>query len=73
MAKRPTCIHADVPTDKLGRRIMRNNKAYRCAIEIPLPACISKVYGFRWPPMRNYVMASDCETCPTRQDPEKEN
>lgn len=68
MKKRTPCAHAEIKPDARGRIIIRANKAFRCLTPEPdlptLPASITKAYGFKWPPPRNYVMKDDCAECP---------
>jgi hypothetical protein len=61
------CTFLRVPPDKDGRRRPRKDKAYTCTIDAPvpvLPTSITKSYGFRWPPSRDYMTPDDGERCP---------
>lgn len=66
--KRGTCKFAGVTPDKAGRVIMRKDRVYPCMAPEPdlptLPACITKAYGFYWPPRRQRVEKNDCDKCP---------
>lgn len=63
-----TCAHLGVDPDKAGRVVVRHGNAYECKAPDPalppLPYSITKAYGLRWPPSRNYVTGADGENCP---------
>ena len=64
-----TCRWLRVEPDKNGRRVVRRDKIYRCLFEPawpPLPAAITKSYGFRLPVAIVQGMCGDeGKDCPT--------
>ena len=62
-----TCKHLNVPLDKAGRRVVRNDRGYTClaVIEEPrVPDSVKKHYGWSWPPPHGWVSGDDGTNCP---------
>ncbi len=48
-------------------RAIREDHAFRCKVEIPMPVfpvSVTKEYTFKWPPSRSYVSKEHCARCP---------
>jgi hypothetical protein len=61
-----TCIFLNVPPNAAGKIVARKHSVYPCtaAVEQPmLPACMTKVYGFRWPISRSHMGPDEGQEC----------
>ncbi len=64
-----TCVWLTVKPDKLGRRIVRKDKTYRCSCPLPevrLPLSVTEHFSFNWPPRRT-SMVGDEKGCPCHE------
>ncbi len=62
-----TCRHLNVGLYADGRRVVVAGRAYQCSAPLPdvsLPECMTKAYGFEWPPRRAFMTGSDGKSCP---------
>jgi hypothetical protein len=63
------CKHLTVGLTSNGRRVIRKDKVYQCAYEVPavilpmLPASIVCGYGFKWPPPKSWMCGDDGKEC----------
>ncbi|MGX7874414.1 hypothetical protein ACVDG5_018130 [Mesorhizobium sp. ORM6] len=68
MKKRGPCQYAEIQPNRAGKIVMRANAVWPCTAPLadlpPLPASITKSYGYNWPPRRAYVDRDDCAECP---------
>jgi len=56
-----------VPPNKGGRTVVQKDVGYICMVEVPepvLPASVTTVYSYNWPPRRSRVRKDTCEKCP---------
>ncbi len=61
------CRWLTVAPDKIGRRVVRSSRAYRCSVAVPdvdLPTSVTMEFSFRWPPHRVMVCGTDGVDCP---------
>lgn len=62
-----SCRFLELPANKAGKLYVTPGRAYKCTVEIPEPALPDSVkgsVGWRWPPPRSWVEATQGTTCP---------